>query len=56
MADAAYYDADSTVYYPFSTEAAKAGLAKAGLDDTDGNGFVNFPSGTAAGRTCSSCS
>ena len=50
MADAVYYDADSTVYYPFSVETAKAGLAKAGLADTDGNGFVNFPTGTAGGQ------
>jgi peptide/nickel transport system substrate-binding protein len=40
-----YYDKDSTVYYPFSLESAKAHLEKAGLTDSDGNGFVNFPDG-----------
>jgi peptide/nickel transport system substrate-binding protein len=50
MADSVYYDADSTVYYPYSIDAAKAELEKAGLTDTDGNGFVNFPSGTAGGQ------
>ena len=38
-----YYDKDSTVYYPHSVEGAKALLDQAGLVDTDGNGFVNFP-------------
>jgi peptide/nickel transport system substrate-binding protein len=45
-AGTAYYDKDSTVYYPFSLESAKAELEKAGLTDTDGNGIVNFPSDT----------
>ena len=44
-----YYDRNSTIYYPFSVESAKAELAKAGLKDTDGDGFVNFPAGTAGG-------
>ena len=38
-----YYDKDSTVYYPYSLETAKALLEKAGLTDTDGNGIVNYP-------------
>jgi len=38
-----YYDKDSTVYYPYSLETAKALLEKAGLKDTDGNGIVNYP-------------
>jgi peptide/nickel transport system substrate-binding protein len=46
-AGTSYYDKDSTVYYPFSVETAKAHLEKAGLTDTDGNGFVNLPDGGA---------
>ncbi|CAN7592360.1 ABC transporter substrate-binding protein [Mesorhizobium sp. LjNodule214] len=45
-----FYDRNSTVYYPFDLEGAKAELAKAGLKDTDGDGFVNFPAGTAGGK------
>jgi len=44
-----YYDRESTVYYPFSVETAKAHLEKAGLVDTDGDGYVNFPAGIAGG-------
>lgn len=44
-----YYDKDSTVYYPFSLDDAKALLEKVGLKDTDGNGVLNFPAGTAGG-------
>lgn len=44
-----YYDKDSTVYYPYSLETAKELLAKVGLVDTDGNGVLNFPAGTAGG-------
>jgi peptide/nickel transport system substrate-binding protein len=40
-----YYDVNSTVYYPFNGDAAKAELAAAGLSDTDGDGFVNFKGG-----------
>lgn len=40
-----YYDAASSVYYPFSLDSAKEALAAAGLTDTDGNGFVNLPGG-----------
>ncbi len=40
-----YYDAASTVYYPFNLDAAKQELAMAGLKDTDGNGILNFPDG-----------
>jgi peptide/nickel transport system substrate-binding protein len=49
MADAGFYDAESTVYYPYSVESTKALLESAGLSDTDGNGFVNLPEGTAGG-------
>ncbi len=45
-AGTAYYDKDSTVYYPYSLETAKEHLQKAGLEDTDGNGIVNFPADT----------
>jgi peptide/nickel transport system substrate-binding protein len=41
-----YYDKASTVYYPFSVESAKAELKAAGLVDTDGDGYVNFPKDT----------
>jgi peptide/nickel transport system substrate-binding protein len=46
FAGTAYYDAESTAYYPYSVEKAKEHLAAAGLVDTDGNGFVNFPADT----------
>jgi len=52
-AGTAYYDKDSTVYYPYNVDAAKASLKKAGLKDTDGNGIVNFPAGTADGQDVS---
>ena len=42
-AGTAYYDKASTVYYPYNLDVAKAELAKAGLKDTDGDGFVELP-------------
>lgn len=45
-----FYDRQSTVYYTYDLTAAKAELAKAGLKDTDGDGIVNFPAGTAGGK------
>jgi peptide/nickel transport system substrate-binding protein len=45
-----FYDRQSTVYYPYDLAGAKAELAKAGLKDTDGDGIVNFPTGTAGGK------
>ncbi|WP_337267263.1 ABC transporter substrate-binding protein [Oryzifoliimicrobium ureilyticus] len=45
-----FYDRKSTVYYPYDLKGAKAELEKAGLKDTDGDGFVNFPAGTAGGK------
>lgn len=44
-AGTAFYDAASTVFYPYSIDSAKAQLAAAGLEDSDGNGFVNLPGG-----------
>jgi peptide/nickel transport system substrate-binding protein len=49
-AGTAYYDKDSTVYYPFNLDSAKEELAAAGLKDTDGNGIVNFPAGVNGGK------
>lgn len=40
-----FYDAASTVFYPFSVESSKEALAAAGLTDSDGNGFVNLAGG-----------
>lgn len=45
-----FYDRNSTVYYPFDLDGAKALLEKVGLKDTDGNGFLNFPTGTVGGK------
>jgi len=42
-AGTAYYDADSTVFYPYSLDSARAHFEAAGLTDTDGNGFLNHP-------------
>jgi peptide/nickel transport system substrate-binding protein len=44
-AGTAFYDKDSTVYYPYDLEAAKAMLDGLGLKDTDGNGIRNFADG-----------
>jgi peptide/nickel transport system substrate-binding protein len=44
-----YYDAASTVYYPPSQETAAAHFARAGLEDRDGDGFLNWPPGTLDG-------
>lgn len=41
----AFYDAASTTFFPFDVASAKAALAAAGLEDSDGNGFVNLPGG-----------
>ncbi|EAR52978.1 alpha-galactoside ABC transporter periplasmic solute-binding protein precursor [Oceanicola granulosus HTCC2516] len=48
-AGTSYYDKDSTVFYPHSIEAAKAHFEAAGLEDTDGDGFYNWPEGSPAG-------
>ena len=44
-AGTSFYDAASTVFYPFDVASAKEALAAAGLTDTDGNGFVNLAGG-----------
>ena len=45
----AFYDAASTVFYPYSLDSAKAHFAAAGLTDTDGDGILNFPEGQDGG-------
>ncbi|HEY9011966.1 MAG TPA: ABC transporter substrate-binding protein [Devosia sp.] len=49
FAETSFYDKASTAYYAYDAEGAKADLAKAGLTDTDGDGFVNFPAGVMNG-------
>ncbi len=49
-AGTSYYDNDSTVFYPYSLESARAHFEAAGLKDTDGNGFYNWPDGSPAGN------
>ncbi|WP_237152245.1 ABC transporter substrate-binding protein [Oryzibacter oryziterrae] len=44
-----FYDRNSTFYYPFDLEGAKAELKAAGLEDTDGNGIVNYTDGPMKG-------
>lgn len=44
-----FYDAESTVFYPHSLDTARAHFEAAGLEDTDGNGFYNWPVGSPAG-------
>ncbi|WP_226781508.1 ABC transporter substrate-binding protein [Oceaniglobus trochenteri] len=48
-AGTSFYDADSTVFYPYSLESAKAHFAAAGLEDTDGDGFLNHPADVLGG-------
>lgn len=45
LSSTSFYDAASTVFYPFSVESAKEALTAAGLEDTDGNGLVNVAGG-----------
>ena len=47
--ETSFGDRDSVVFYPYSIDSAKGLLKKAGLVDSDGDGFVNFPSGTQGG-------
>jgi peptide/nickel transport system substrate-binding protein len=47
------FDRNSAVYYPYAPDAAKALLAEIGFKDTDGNGFLNWPSGPMEGEDLS---
>lgn len=42
-AGTSFYDAESTVFYPYSQDSARAHFAAAGLADADGNGFYDWP-------------
>ena len=48
--DTTYYNKEATIYYPYSIDQAKAYLEAAGLSDTDGDGFVNYPDGKVGGQ------
>lgn len=45
---ASEWDIDSVVYYPYDVASAEALLDELGLEDTDGDGTRNFPSGPLA--------
>ncbi len=44
------FDQESVVYYPYSPETSRALLAEIGLEDTDGDGIVNWTEGPTAGQ------
>ena len=44
------FDPQSVVYYAFNVDRAKELLVEIGLEDTDGNGILNFPEGSSAGE------
>jgi peptide/nickel transport system substrate-binding protein len=44
-AGTSYYDAASTSFFGYSPDSAKEALKAAGLEDSDGNGFVNLAGG-----------
>ena len=46
---AAEYDNDSVVYYPYDPDSARALLAGLGFEDSDGDGVLNWTSGSQAG-------
>jgi len=48
-AGTSYYDEEATVFYPYSQESARAHFEAAGLSDTDGDGFYNWPEGMMDG-------
>jgi len=45
-----WFNAESSVFYPYAPETSKALLAELGFQDTDGNGIVNWTSGPLAGQ------
>ncbi len=45
----AYYDEASTVYYPYDPAVAAEYFRRAGLEDTDGDGFLNHPADVLGG-------
>ena len=45
-----FFKPESVVYYPYDVPSAKALLKKAGLEDTDGDGIVNWTSGPLKGQ------
>lgn len=45
-----FFKPESVVYYPYDVPTSKALLAKAGLEDTDGDGTVNWTSGPLKGQ------
>lgn len=44
------YDIQAVIYYPYNVDRAKELLAELGLEDTDGNGILNFTEGPIAGE------
>jgi peptide/nickel transport system substrate-binding protein len=45
----AYYDPEATVYYPYDPAVAAEYFRRAGLEDTDGDGFLNHPADVLGG-------
>jgi peptide/nickel transport system substrate-binding protein len=45
-----YFDRGSVVYYPYSPDTSRQLLAELGLEDTDGNGILNWTDGPLAGE------
>ncbi|HXF60888.1 MAG TPA: ABC transporter substrate-binding protein, partial [Caldilineaceae bacterium] len=44
------FESSSVVYYPYNVDLAKQLLAELGLEDTDGNGILNWTEGPLAGQ------
>jgi len=47
---AKFFDADSTVYYPYSIESAKTLMAELGFTETNSEGILLWPDGPLAGQ------